>query len=343
VVYEARDKLSLAHVAIKRGKESVAVEAKLLQELGRCSNVVSYINDFESAAHHYLVMELCGASLQTISPLSEHTCARLLRGICAALAALHMKGIVHMDVKPANILLSLKGDSAVLADFGLSMRLRSEVVTGPGGGSAPFMAPEALTDAIPTFAADIYSFGATLYTLVAGRTLFHGMTQQAALMSLARDDDPAALSSARQTPRIHISASLKDLLNRCLVRDIRLRPSMVELQEHKFWTLCAADDDNITVPSGTRLDLNNICPELPSPLFSPTAQPQESRDRPEEPRRAAADCRFVALDIADTAEGAADLSAAVAGRSLGELAARLASLQLGRIAEIDFDIDEGDA
>jgi serine/threonine protein kinase len=351
VVYEARDKITLACVAIKRGGDSVAAEARLLKELGpRHANIVSYLSDFSSGASHCLVMELCGASLQSISPLSESSCSKLLLTLLSALAAIHKLGIVHLDVKPSNMLLSMpQSDGVILADFGLAMRIGSKVVKESRGGSTVFMAPECLSRATPTPSADVWGLGASLYTLVAGRTLFEGMSQQAALLSLARDDDPAALSSPRQTPRVPFSATLSDLLNRCLVRDASLRPTIHDILQHPFFEQRAClGDECIAVPAGAKLSLRTASRGLPSPVFSPSAaalpletmaRPVETMARPVETLRAAADDR--AAD--SSTEVHDDLRAAVAGRSLSELVARLVSLQLGRADEQDLDSDESTA
>jgi len=131
----------------------------------------------------YLVMEyLAGVNLQQLvarsGPLSVEAAVSVAVQVCHGLAHAHDRGLVHRDVKPANVLLDSTG-TAKLLDLGL-VRSEADVdsrLTAEYGsailGTADYVAPEqAVNSSTVDTRADLYSLGATLYFLLAGRTLF---------------------------------------------------------------------------------------------------------------------------------------------------------------------------
>jgi serine/threonine-protein kinase len=101
----------------------------------------------------------------------------LVRPVLAALAHAHARGIVHRDVKPANVLLTPDGQ-VKLADFGIAQTLDTTTLTGTGQvlGSIRYLAPERLMGARGTPAADCYAVGVMLYRMLAGRYPFDADT-----------------------------------------------------------------------------------------------------------------------------------------------------------------------
>ena len=105
-------------------------------------------------------------------PLALPEAVRVARAIGAALDALHERGIVHRDVKAANVL--LHGEAPLLTDFGLAKGSSYTVLTQPGQvlGTLEYMAPELIRGAPATPASDIYGLGCVVYQCLAGKTPF---------------------------------------------------------------------------------------------------------------------------------------------------------------------------
>ena len=110
-------------------------------------------------------------------PLSDLQRLHILRGVAYGLLTLHLAHLMHMDVKPANILLAMLGSEIVakLTDFGISRSMDPSSTfagstMGGGGGSLMWMAPELhKRPAAPSPACDVYAFGMIMYELFAGR------------------------------------------------------------------------------------------------------------------------------------------------------------------------------
>ncbi|GAA4474817.1 hypothetical protein GCM10023094_11140 [Rhodococcus olei] len=125
----------------------------------------------------YLVMPFYSqgsldARIRVHGPLTAEEVLRLGVKMAGALATAHRAGIVHRDVKPANILLTDFGEP-VLADFGIAHVTGGfETATGTVTGSPAFTAPEVLGGDPPTPAADVYGLGATLFAALTGHAAF---------------------------------------------------------------------------------------------------------------------------------------------------------------------------
>ncbi|MEU2184047.1 serine/threonine-protein kinase [Streptomyces thermolilacinus] len=151
----------------------------------------------------YLVMELVrGKTLRrriAAAPLAPAEACRIGAALASALAHVHEAGVVHRDVKPANILLDEAGVPH-LTDFGISRLLGTTAQTVPGAlvGTAAYMAPEQVLGRGVGPAADIYSLGLVLIESIKGELEYDGAPLEAAIARLHRPpvippDIPAAL------------------------------------------------------------------------------------------------------------------------------------------------------
>ena len=163
---------------VERFREKFLKEARLIASFDH-SNIIRIHDVFEENGTAYYVMEyLEGESLNALvsrcGAIDEQVALRYTRQVAEALAEVHAGNLLHLDVKPANIMLNKKGE-AVLIDFGISKHYdesgsqTSSAVVGISEGYAPLEQYEAGALGRFTPATDIYSLGATLYFLVTGQ------------------------------------------------------------------------------------------------------------------------------------------------------------------------------
>jgi tRNA A-37 threonylcarbamoyl transferase component Bud32 len=129
-------------------------------------------------------------------PFPPEAAARIGLDVLDALTAAHRAGVLHRDVKPHNVLIGYDG-RVVLTDFGLATFVGDGSVTSPGliVGSPQYVSPERARDGASTMESDLWSFGATLYAAVEGRSPYARGTAMGTLMALATEEpDPPALA-----------------------------------------------------------------------------------------------------------------------------------------------------
>jgi serine/threonine-protein kinase len=230
-VYLARDDELGRDVAIKVLRDELAADdalrARFLREArlaARLShpNVVRLYDAGETDGRPYIVMEYVpGVSLADCRKLPAARVVALGRQACAGLQHAHEAGLVHRDVKPANLLLRDDGVLKV-ADFGIARAAESTRHTQAGTllGTAAYLAPEQLAGRDATTASDIYSLGAVLYELLAGRPP-HRFETLAELA--AKHADGFIVPAAELEPSV--PQQVEAAVMHALARDPRFRPS----------------------------------------------------------------------------------------------------------------------
>ncbi|MCI2419277.1 protein kinase [Saccharopolyspora sp. K220] len=161
------------------------------------------------------------ASLGRVTPLEA---ARYGAQLAGGLAAAHAAGILHRDVKPANVLITDEG-FVMLADFGISRVRHSDETLIPEGkfaGTPGYIAPEYVRGGAYTAKSDVFSVGATLYHLLEGTTPF-GVGSGDALIAKARDG--AAITSPQN------AGPLAPILVQMLDHDPARRPTLSTVRE----------------------------------------------------------------------------------------------------------------
>lgn len=160
------------------------------------------------------------ATLQRRSTLPLADVARIGSEIASALTAAHRVGIIHRDVKPGNVLLAEDG-AAKLTDFGISHAMGDTTLTSTGmvTGTPAYLAPEVARGESATFASDVFSLGATLYTASEGTPPFEPTDNPMALLH--------RVASGHVRPPTR-SGALTPLLTRMLNPDPRARPTMTQ-------------------------------------------------------------------------------------------------------------------
>ncbi|MDQ0405579.1 hypothetical protein J2S50_004128 [Streptomyces sp. DSM 40167] len=153
-------------------------------------------------------------------PLPVHSVRALGAGLGEALAAVHELGLVHRDVKPSNVLLTL--DGPLLIDFGIARATdgtASLTSTGVSVGSPGYMSPEQILGKGVTGAADVFSLGAVLAFAATGTPPFPGDSSAALLYKVVHEE-----------PRLDdLDGDLRDLVAACLAKDPAARPAPVEV------------------------------------------------------------------------------------------------------------------
>jgi len=125
----------------------------------------------------------------------------IMRGVCAALAYAHKRGMVHRDVTPGNILFNAEGQP-VLADFGIARMMQGTRSTGSGmtSGTPIYMSPEQSTDGESDHRSDIYALGVILFELLSSRAPYEGDSAVAILMKHVNDPIPRVTDLVPELP-----------------------------------------------------------------------------------------------------------------------------------------------
>lgn len=240
-VFLAHDPFRNLDVAIKRVRQGVvantrehhfqqrffAAEAALVGRL-KHPNVVQILDAVADAESPYLVMEyVAGVTLRRFcraDRLLQLTQIIEIGFKCAmALGYCYRQGLIHRDVKPANLLVTLDGDrikDVKVTDFGSVFNQGADYTQVYRVGSLAYMSPEQLDGDVLDCRADIYSLAAVLYHLIAGRPPFDAVQQQAIMNQIYRGTPPP-LDSLREG----VPAALQSLIERSLAKDRTQRPA----------------------------------------------------------------------------------------------------------------------
>lgn len=162
--------------------------------------------------------------------LSAELARSVLTDVAAALAAAHARGIVHRDVRPANVLWDEEGEQALLTDFGIAALLETSgedstrlTKTGQMLGDPRYLSPEQLRDHDLTELADMYAFGVLGYELLTGEGPYDARTNTE-WITAHLNAEPRELRDLRPD----VDGGVADLLRRCLNREPKHRPSAAD-------------------------------------------------------------------------------------------------------------------
>jgi serine/threonine protein kinase/Tol biopolymer transport system component len=242
VVYKAEDTLLGRFVALKFLPDNFANDSTALERFRREARAASALNHpnictiyeiAEEGGRTFIAMEFMeGETLKQLmqeGPLSVDRMIEVAIDVTDALGAAHEKGIIHRDVKPANVFVTKRGNAKVL-DFGLakmlpvtelagggeSSRERQQLTDGLGAalGTAAYMSPEQALGRPVDARSDLFSFGIVLYEMCTGRSPFAADTTGELLIAIVQQ---VQVTPAQLNP--DVPDGLAQIIDRCLEKD----------------------------------------------------------------------------------------------------------------------------
>ncbi len=225
-VYRARDSVLERSVAIKvlkdlTGEEvgrKIRLEAQILARLVHENVVRLYDFSADDQTYYFIMEEVDGSSFaKRLKKLTLSDRLRVVAQTADALDYAHRQGVIHRDVKPANVLLTAS-DTAKLSDFGLSLLSDATQESGIVRGTPHYMSPEQAKGKKLDHRTDLYALGIILYECVAGVPPFAGPV----MMVLAQHINAEARSLRDQVPEV--SLPLEALITNLMAKNPGDRP-----------------------------------------------------------------------------------------------------------------------
>jgi serine/threonine-protein kinase len=301
-VYEAEDTTRERNVALKLMSTAFSQDPVFRKRMDREARTagrlqephVVPIHDFgEIDGQLFVDMRLIegtdlSSMLSRFGPLAPPRAVAIIRQVASALDAAHAAGVMHRDVKPANILVTA-GDFAYLVDFGIASATTDEKLTQIGStiGTWVYMAPERFTSSEVTYRADIYALACVLFECLTGSPPYRG---KGPTLMTAHLTHPIPHPSAE---RPGIPAALDDVIARGMAKDPASRYSTAgDLAHAALEALSEPDQDRAediltrsqiaTLPQ-TPAVTNRLSPQqhsTPPPRTTPPPQPPVSAPTP---------------------------------------------------------------
>jgi predicted Ser/Thr protein kinase len=201
-------------------RERFLREARTAAQLSHPNIVPIYraeeVGGFAYFAMAFIEGENLAERVRDRGPLPAADVVRWLRESAWALAYAHARGVIHRDIKAANIMLERGSGRAVVTDFGIARDASAASLTQAGEvvGTVYYMSPEQANGHALDGRSDLYSLGVAGYQALSGRLPFEGDNPAAVLLSVANREAPSLAAVAPQVPR-----PLVEVIDRCLRKD----------------------------------------------------------------------------------------------------------------------------
>ena len=228
---------------------SMMMEIDLLKKLNH-KHIVRYIGFYKTKEHLNILIEFCESGsllhvMKKFGNFSEKLVGMYTAQVLEGLKYLHDQGVIHRDIKAANLLTDKQG-TVKLADFGIASTTNG---TQDVAGSPYWMAPEIVELNGATTASDVWSLGATVIELCTGNPPYIEFPAMAALFRIVQDDIP---------PLPQSSEIVKDFLVQCFQKDPNLRVSAQKLIKHPWMVQSRRKDDAQVSKLKTIPNISNI-------------------------------------------------------------------------------------
>ena len=228
-VYVATDELLGRQVAAKLLNEELADNPSFVDRFRREArsvaalvhpNIATVFDYGEDEGRHFIVMELVrGRDLERIladeGALAPERARRIATRVCDALGHAHSAGVIHRDVKPANVIVT-EEEGVKVTDFGIARVADDAAMTASGTvlGTAQYISPEQASDRPVGPASDVYSMGIMLFEMLTGRRPFVGGSPVAVALRHIHEEVPGPSTVDRSVPgdldAIVVRATAKD-------------------------------------------------------------------------------------------------------------------------------------
>eukprot|EP00359_Climacostomum_virens_P006533 CAMPEP_0204904778 /NCGR_PEP_ID=MMETSP1397-20131031/5049_1 /ASSEMBLY_ACC=CAM_ASM_000891 /TAXON_ID=49980 /ORGANISM="Climacostomum Climacostomum virens, Strain Stock W-24" /LENGTH=961 /DNA_ID=CAMNT_0052073597 /DNA_START=1865 /DNA_END=4748 /DNA_ORIENTATION=+ len=209
---------------------SLRKEISMLQRLSH-QNIVRYLDSNITESDLNIILEFVengslASVIRSFTTISERVVSIYIKQVLEGLVYLHSQGVVHRDIKGANILVTKEG-IVKLADFGVAMKLDDTLKSGSLVGSPFWMAPEIIGQTGHcSQACDIWSLGCTVIELITGNPPYYELGPMPALFRIVEDNCPPLPQN--------ISTILRDFLEKCFQKEPLLRIDAATLLTHDF-------------------------------------------------------------------------------------------------------------
>jgi serine/threonine protein kinase len=229
-----RPELAMHEAMLSRFKREVQLEREVVHEnVCPLYDFARHVKESGDVVHYVTMKYLAGQTLseylKSAGPIETAEAVSIAAQIAAALRASHAAGILHRDLKSANVMLVQGADGwqAVVTDFGLARRIRpDEAATisraGQIMGTLDYMAPELLAGKSASEASDVYALGIILFEMVTGRRPYADAEPHVAAYRRSRGAPSAGDATG-------VPAALHRLIARCLDPDPARRPSVPDI------------------------------------------------------------------------------------------------------------------
>nr|CAB3264137.1 myosin light chain kinase, smooth muscle [Phallusia mammillata] len=241
-VHRVTDRETGNHYAAKimralkaKDKEAVSLEIEIMNKL-RHPKLVQLIDAFSHGREITMVMDLVAGGelfervIDEDFELTEAVCIKYMRQICAGVQFMHNSSIVHLDLKPENIMcINKTGTQIKLIDFGLARKFNPSEPIRVMFGTPEFVAPEVINYDAIGFQTDMWSVGVICYILLSGLSPFSGDADSETLSNITAvkwDFDDEAFDQ--------ISNDAKDFISHLLVKSLKNRYNVDKALQHKW-------------------------------------------------------------------------------------------------------------
>ncbi len=243
-VYRGRDLRARREVAIKTLRKEFQADPESRRRFRQEARMMAFASHpglvtiydlLEQSNDSWIVMEMVpGLNLKQVverdGPIAPPNVVRILEQVASALDHLHQRAIVHLDIKPQNLIRTNDG-SIKLIDFGLAQSVapRQDTIGGSSFGTAAYLSPEQGSGAAVDQRTDVYALGCVAYELLTGRPPFDvpdGPDQKRLLIDKHLESEPEPPSRVR--PDLELPAWADDVVGRALEKSPRHRYASVK-------------------------------------------------------------------------------------------------------------------